>query len=52
MISIENDEMTALWSNDSLTLNFFETFSNSIPKWATFAKEIIWFLESDEITAL
>ena len=49
------EEMTALWPNDSLTFTFFETFSNSIPKWTTFVKEIfdlMTSLESDEMTAL
>ena len=55
MISSESDEMTAFWPNDSLTVNFYTTFSNSIPNWTTFVKEVFDFmisLESDEMTAL
>ena len=37
--TLENDEMTALWPNDKLTF----TFSNSIPKWTSFVKEIFGF---------
>ena len=43
--------MTVLWTNDSLAFNFYEIFSNRIPKGATFVKEVLWFLESDEMTA-
>ena len=42
-ISLESDKITALWPNDSLTLTFYETFSNSIPNWAIFVKEDFWF---------
>ena len=55
MFSLESDEMTALWPNDSLTFTFYETFSNSIPYWTTFVKEVFdskFSLESDEMTAL
>ena len=38
MFSLEDDEMTALWPNDSFTFNFYETFSNSIPSWTIFLK--------------
>ena len=37
--SLESDEMKALWPNDGLSFNFYETFSNSIPKLTTFVKE-------------
>ena len=30
MISLESDEITALWPNDFLTLTFYEAFSNYI----------------------
>ena len=43
MISLESDEMTALWQSDSLTFNFYETFSNSTPNWAILVKEAFWF---------
>ena len=55
MFSLESDEMTALWPNDSLTFTFHETFSNSIPKWTAFVKEVFDLMisiESDKITAL
>ena len=54
MFSLESDEMTALWPNDSLTFTFYVTISNSIPNWASFKKNIfdlVFSLESDEITA-
>ena len=55
MFSLESDEMTALWPNDSLTFTFFVIISNSIPNWGTFVKEVFWFnvsfsLEYDEMT--
>ena len=43
MISLESDEMTGLWSNDSLTFPFYGTFSISVPDWTTFVKEVFWF---------
>ena len=43
MVSLESDEMTALWSNDSLTFPFYGTFSISVPDWTTFVKEVFWF---------
>ena len=43
MFSLESDKITALWPNDSLTFTYFMIFSNSIPKWATFVKELFWF---------
>ena len=55
MISLESDEMTALWPNDLLTFTFHETFKNSIPNWAIFVKEVFDLmisLESDKMTAL
>ena len=53
LISFASDEMTALWPNDSLTLIFYETFSNSIPNWAIIIIFISMIsLESDEITTL
>ena len=36
MISSESDEMTALWTNESLTLTFYVTLSNSTPNWKRF----------------
>ena len=47
--------MTALGQNDSLTSTSYVTFSNNIPNWATFVKEVsdsMLSLESDEMTAL
>ena len=43
MFSLESDEMTALWPNDSLTFTFYVIISNIIPNWATFVKEVFWF---------
>ena len=43
MFSLESDEMTALWPNDSLTFTFYLTFSYSMPNWTTFVKEVFWF---------
>ena len=43
MLSLESDEMTALWPNDSLTFTFYAKISKSIPNWATFVKEVFWF---------
>ena len=39
MLSFQSDEMTAFCPNQRLTFTFYETFSNSIPNWATFVKE-------------
>ena len=53
--SLESDEMTALWPNDSLAFTFYLIFSNSIQNWTTFVKEVfdsVFSLESDEMTAL
>ena len=55
MFSLEGDEMTALWPNDSLTFTFYGKFSNSIPNRATFVKEgfdFIYSLEGDKMAAL
>ena len=55
MFSLESDEMTALWSNDSSTFTFYVIILNNIPNWATFVKEVfdpMFSLESDEMTAL
>ena len=55
MFSLESDEMTALWPNDSLTFTFYVAFSNSIPNWASFENkrfDSIFSLENDEMTAL
>ena len=55
IISLESEEMKALWPNDSLSFNFYETFSNSIPKLTTFVKEVfdsMISLKSCEMTAL
>ena len=43
MFSLESDEMTALGPNDSLTFTFYLKFSNSIPNWTTFVKEVFCF---------
>ena len=40
MFNLESDEMTGLWPNDSLTFTFYITFSNSIPNWTAFVKEV------------
>ena len=55
MFSLESDKMTAFWPNESLTFTFYVIFSNMIPNWATFVKEVfdsVFSLESDEMTAL
>ena len=55
MFSLESDEMTALWPNDTLTFTFYVRFSNSIPNWSNFVKEVfdsMLSLESIEMTAL
>ena len=56
MFSLESDEMTALWPNDSLTFTFNVIISNRIPNWVSFVKEVFFnlkfSLESDEMTAL
>ena len=55
MFSVESDEITALWPNDSLTFTFYVIISNSIPNQTTLVKEVIhsmFSLESDEMTAL
>ena len=54
MFSLKSDKMTAFRTNESLTFTFFVTFSNSIPNWGTFVKEVfdlMFSLESDEMTA-
>ena len=43
MFSLESDEMTALWPNDSLTFTFYVIISNSIPNCAAFVREVFWF---------
>ena len=43
MFSLESDEMTVLWPNDSLTFTFYVIISNSIPNQATFVKEVFSF---------
>ena len=51
--SLESDKMTALWLDDSSTFTFYVPFSNSLPNWATFVKEVFYLmfsLESDEMT--
>ena len=55
MFSLECDKITAFWPNDSLTLNFYVIFSNRLPNWATFVKEVfdsMFSLESDKMTVL
>ena len=54
MFSLESDEMTVFWTNDKLTFTFYVIFSNSIPNWTTFVKEVfnsMFSLESDKMTA-
>ena len=43
MFSLESDEMTVLWPNDSLTFIFYVIISNIIPNPATFVKEVFSF---------
>ena len=43
MFTLESDEMTALWPNESLTFTFYVIILNSIPNWATFVKEVFGF---------
>ena len=42
-ISLESDEMSALWQNDHLTFTFHYTFSNSTPSSKKFIKEVYGF---------
>ena len=54
MLSFQSDEMTAICPNQRLTLTFYETFTNNIPNWVTFVKEVFYIilsLERDEMTA-
>ena len=32
--------MAALWTNEMTIFDFYDTFSNSIPKWTTFVKDV------------
>ena len=48
MIDLERDTMIALWPNGSLNFTFYEIFSNSIPKWTTFTKEVFYSMISLE----
>ena len=43
MFSLESDEITAMWPNDSLTFTFYVTFSKSMQNWTTFVKEVFSF---------
>ena len=55
MLSLESDEMTVLWPNDSITFTFYVTFSNCIPHWTTFKKKFFDLMlssKSDEMTAV
>ena len=55
MFSLESDKMSALWPTDSLTFTFYVIFSNRIPNWATFVKEVfdsMFGLGIDKMTAL
>ena len=55
MPSLESDEMTALWPNDSLTFTFYVKFSNSIQNWTILVKKFfdsVFSSKSDEMTAL
>ena len=54
MISVESDEMTAVWQKESLNFTFYITFSNSILNSTTFVKEfydLMLSTESDKVTA-
>ena len=48
MLSLESDEITALWPNDILTLTFYVIISKSMLTWATF--DPMLSLESDKMT--
>ena len=43
IFSLESDEMTTLWANDSLNFTFYVTISKSIANWTSFVKEMFWF---------
>ena len=50
MITSESDEMTAVWSNDSLTFTFYATFSTSILSWITFVKDFLILCFGQKVT--
>ena len=53
MFSLESDEMTFLWSNESKIFTFYVIISNIIPNRATFVKEVfdlMFSFKSDEMT--
>ena len=45
MFSLESDEMTVLWQDDSITFTFYVTFSKVIPHWTIF--DSMFSLDSD-----
>ena len=49
MFSLESDQMTALWPNDSLTFTFYVTFIDNILNGASFVKEVYWFRVEPEL---
>ena len=54
MFSLEGDEITAFWPNDTLTFPFYMSFSKSIPNWTTLKEvfDLLFILESDQMTVL
>ena len=55
VFSLESDEMTALWPNDSWIFTFYVLFSKSIPNWGSLVKEVFYSmfcLESYKMTAM
>ena len=43
MLCLESDKMTALWPYQNYTFTFYSKFSDKIPNWATFVREVLWF---------
>ena len=43
LIRLQSDKMTALGANKRLTVIFYDTFSNYIPKWTTAVKKVFQF---------
>ena len=55
MFSLESDEMTVLWPNDSLTFNFYVIISIAYQTEQLLKKKFfdsMFSLESDEMTAI
>ena len=42
ILSLEIDGMTALWPYESYTFTFYLKFSEKIPNWTTFVKEVLF----------